>query len=76
MPRHGTAGVQHGRSTESWKRVHEMPADSDRVRDGCAAFRSEFMMRGAGCGKPARPDLWGPWAGNRPGLPDPSFFCR
>jgi len=32
---------------------------------------SEAVMRGAGCGNSASPDLWGPRAGNRPGLPDP-----
>src|SRR5512135_3361398 len=28
------------------------------------------MARGAGCLNWARPDLWGPGVGNRPGLPD------
>ena len=28
------------------------------------------MIRGAGCGSPARPDLWGPRVRNHPGLPD------
>gem|GEM_PF-5865706 len=32
--------------------------------------RSESVRRRAGCGSPARPDLWGPRAGDRPGLPD------
>ena len=30
--------------------------------------------RGAGCGSPARPDLWGAWAGDRPGLPDSALL--
>jgi hypothetical protein len=29
------------------------------------------MIRGAGCVNRARPDLWEPEAGNRPGPPDP-----
>ena len=40
---------------------------ADRGRVLCAA---NPWSRGAGCGSPARPDLWGAWAGNRPGLPD------
>ena len=32
--------------------------------------RSETVMRRAGCVSHARPDLWGAWASNRPGLPD------
>jgi len=32
--------------------------------------RSETMIRRAGCGNPASPDLWGTWVGNHPGLPD------
>ena len=32
--------------------------------------RSESMVRGAGCVNRARPDLWEPRAGNRPGPPD------
>ena len=34
------------------------------------------MSRRAGCGKPARPDPWGPREGNDPGLPDLSQFGR
>ena len=44
---------------------------SRRIRDGFyLPFCSETLIRGAGCGNPTSPDLWGPWAGNRPGLPD------
>jgi group II intron reverse transcriptase/maturase len=32
--------------------------------------RSEPVIRGAGCVSRARPDLWGAWASNHPGLPD------
>ena len=35
-----------------------------------SAVSSEASSRRAGCGSPARPDLWGAPAGNRPGLPD------
>jgi hypothetical protein len=34
-------------------------------------LRSETVSRRAGCGKSARPDPWGAWPGNWPGLPDP-----
>ena len=30
----------------------------------------EPMIRGAGCGSPARPDLWGAGESDLPGLPD------
>ncbi len=30
---------------------------------------SETNVGGTGCGKPARPGLWGLWASNRPSLP-------
>src|SRR5690606_38341242 len=33
------------------------------------AARSEPVTRGTGCGKPARPGLWEPRAGNGPGPP-------
>ncbi len=33
------------------------------------AFGIEPMIRGTGCVNRARPDLWEPWAGNRPGPP-------
>ena len=33
----------------------------------------EPVMRGAGCGNSARPDLRGPWGSNPPGLPDTPF---
>ena len=32
---------------------------------------SEAVLRGTGCGKSARPDLWGAWVGDHPGLPGP-----
>ena len=32
-------------------------------------LRSEPVIRGTGCVNRARPDLWEPWAGNRPGPP-------
>jgi hypothetical protein len=34
------------------------------------------MIRGAGCGNPTSPDLWGPRVGNHPGLPDPRFCIQ
>jgi hypothetical protein len=34
------------------------------------APRSKTVSRRAGCGSPARPDLWGPREGNDPGLPE------
>ena len=46
---------------------------TDRERMLCVA---NPRSRGAGCGSPARPDPWGTWAGNRPGLPDsPLLQC-
>ena len=42
-----------------------------RVRDGVLPWRSEPVIRGAGCGNSTSPDLWEPRAGNGPGRPDP-----
>jgi hypothetical protein len=42
-----------------------------RVLDGVSPTSSEAVTRRAGCGSPARPDLWGAGDWNLPGLPDP-----
>ena len=42
-----------------------------RVRYGVyLPSRSDALIRGAGCGNSARPDLWEPWVGDCPGPPD------
>ena len=50
-----------------------------RTRCDLPASRSEPVIRGAGCGNSARPDLRGACVGDRSGLPDPGIqmadFC-
>jgi len=82
-PGQGTVGGKDVWDIEPGKHLDETATDSEtgqrtfldrRVRDGVAFGASCRVAnpchRGAGCGKSARPDLWGAWAGNRPGLPD------
>jgi hypothetical protein len=53
-------------STRSWIAIHFRAQGSTTPSD----VSCESDSLGAGCGKPARPDLWGARAGDRPGLPD------
>ena len=57
----------HGTASRCWSRGILCPRRASRIP--CAS-RSETVSRGAGCVNRARPDLWGPGAGDRPRLPD------
>ena len=63
------------RSEPRWRGHALNAAASDtrfrrRVVATASTERSEPVSRRAGCGKSARPDLWGAGEGNLPGLPD------
>ena len=83
MPDHGPVRGKHGECTETRNRVNETRTDSGSgegasevifgsfFADGCVTdlTRSEAVIRGAGCGKSARPDLWELRVGNHPEPP-------
>ena len=62
---HGTVGRKHDGCTDIRNRVNGTSTDSTSGMP----LGSEPMIRGTGCVNRARPDLWEPWAGNRPGPP-------
>ena len=84
VPNHGTVEGPHAERTDVRERVNATTTDSNACEagslssDGCesrSSFirhtgRSETRIRGAGCASRARPDLWGAWVSNHPGLPD------
>lgn len=50
-----------------------LPAAAAHHRPFKAPPRSKTVIRRAGCGSPARPDLWGAWGSDPSGLPDSGF---
>ena len=74
--RSGASGstAARNRSRMSWARMHRLleryPLPPPRIVRTSRSTRSEPVSRRAGCGNSARPDLWEPRAGNRPGLPE------
>ena len=66
----GATGSTVGQQEHRWCGTVSVICCGDPDRPQRLPERSKAVVRRAGCGKPARPDLWEPWADNCPGPPD------